>query len=109
MINVINTGALKSVPLSQLTAADFGYVGDVERLPVERAYREVGWFRRGLDLRANGVVEMPYDLHRGDTAVYDETSNSEDLPPVLNIFPLLGALTRDIDKHGAAYAVFETD
>ncbi len=109
MINVINTGALKSIPLSQFTAADFGYVGDVERLPVERAYREVGWYRRALDLRANGVIEMPYDLKRGETEVYDEKANSEDIPPVLNIFPLLGALTRDIDKYGAAYAVFETD
>lgn len=109
MINVINTGALKSIPLSQFTAADFGYVGDVERLPVERAYREVGWYRRALDLRANGVVEMPYDLRRGDSVVYDEKANSEDIPAVLNVFPLLGALTRDIDKYGAAYAVFETD
>lgn len=109
MINILNTGALKSIPLSQFTAADFGYVSDVERLPVEQAYREVGWFRRALDLRANGVVEMPYDLRQGDREIYDEKSNAEDLPPVLNIFPLLGALTRDIDKYGAAYAVFETD
>jgi len=109
MINVINSSALKSIPLGQFTAADFGYGGDVERLPVDRAYREVGWYRRALDLRANGVTEMPYDLKRGDNAVYNEQANTDDIPPVLNIFPLLGQLTRDIDKYGAAYALYETD
>ncbi len=109
MINVINTNALKSIPLSQFTAADFGYANDVQRLPVDRAYREVGWYRRGLDLRANGVSGMPFDLMKGENVVFTEQSNLGDVPDVLNIFNLLGQMTLDLDKYGACYAVFETD
>lgn len=109
MLNILNPSALKSIPLSKFTAADFGYTSDVRKLPVDTAYREVGWYRRGIDIRANGVTEMPFDVLRNGEAVYSEVDAVDKLPPVLNVFPILGQLTRDIDLHGAAYAVYETN
>ena len=108
MINVL--GNLKSIPLSKFRPEDFGMnVDGVSRLAIDTAYREVGWLRRGLDLRANGVMMMPFDVLHGGEVVYQDNSDNDPLPDVLDIFPVLGQMVLDLDKYGAAYAIFEAN
>ena len=113
MINVLNVDAIKSTSLSSLRLEDFGLVSDVKKLPVDTAYREVGWYRRALDLRMNGVAMCPFDVRRGDDVVFDETTyatiGASDRLAAVNIFPLLPQLILDMDKHGSAYAILDTD
>lgn len=82
------------------------FLTNSDTLPVERAYRDVAWFRRAVDIRAEAVRSFPFDVKRGDDVIATE-DDLDGLDERLNIAPLLDDLSADLDLYGAAYAVYE--
>lgn len=80
--------------------------GDV--LPVERAYNDVGWFRRALEIRSDAISRMPYAVFNGSQEIATE-SPIDNLPPEVDIVPLLDYIASDLDMYGAFYAIYETN
>jgi HK97 family phage portal protein len=80
--------------------------GDI--LPVERAYNDVGWFRRALDIRSDAVSRMPFAIYRGENEIATE-SPTDLIDPEINILSLLDYLASDLDMYGAFYALYETN
>lgn len=100
------TTALKSIPLSRFTE----FLETSSTLPVEKAYNNVGWFRRAQDIRTEATRTYPYDLRRGDTVIANEARDDAHMPPQeLDIFPILDDLSADLDMFGRAYALYETN
>lgn len=86
------------------------FLGDTDTLPVQRAYDDVGWFRRGIDIRTSATRDYPFDLIRGEEALATEAPETHtELDPVLNIFYLLDEMSADLDMFGCFYAIFETN
>jgi hypothetical protein len=86
------------------------FIDDASQLSVQKAYNEVGFFRRAIDIRRNGVANMPFDLKQGEKEITNEQTLGEtDLDLVLRIFHLIPQFTTDLDLYGAAYAVFISD
>jgi HK97 family phage portal protein len=97
--------AIKTLSLNKFV--DF-LKGDGDVLPVERAYNEVGWFRRALDIRSDAVSRMPYAIYRGEQEIATEAPTDE-IDPAFDIMPLLDFICSDLDMYGAFYALYETN
>lgn len=89
-----------------------------DTLPVEKAYNEVAWFNRAVDIRADKVGSFPFDLIQGNQVVYTEdlvqsqtdgTVSVQEYPADINVFHLLPQIARDLDLYGAFYAIYETN
>lgn len=85
------------------------YFTDMSALSVDKAYEEVGWFRNGIDLRANSFANLPWDLLRNDEVYVNEEDFEDKIDQRLNIFHIIDDLVTDIDLHGAAYAEYRTN
>lgn len=94
------------------------FMQDSDLLPIEEAYEKVGWFRRGVDIRAETARSFPFDVFQNGEIAFTEAAlqwesaerlQEVDIPDALNIFPLLGQAVVDLDLHGAFYAVFESN
>lgn len=92
--------------LKAITAESLGaLITDNNATPTDimTLYREVAWFRRGVDLISQAVASMPRTLHVGtskDGNVIEEHEATIDL----NLASNLDAFAADIILHGAAYA-----
>lgn len=87
-------------------------------LPIEDAYEKVGWFRRGIDIRAEAGRSFPYDvMQNGEVLFTEDVMQSQengtleiiDTPPEIDIFDLLDNIIVDLDLYGAFYAIYETN
>jgi HK97 family phage portal protein len=83
---------------------------DATTISINDAYNKVGFFRRSIDIRKNGVATMPFDLRRGETEVANEQNIEEvELPLAIDVFDLIPAWATDLDMYSAAYGVFISD
>lgn len=86
------------------------FLDQSQTLTISEAYNRVGFFRRAVDIRRNGVANMPFDLLRGDTEIVNEqTLESTELDLPIDVFDLIPAWSTDLDLYGAAYGILLTD
>lgn len=86
------------------------FLGDKDTLPVDKAYQDVAWFRRGIDIRTAATHSYPFDMMRGDEVIVTEAPDTQiDLDPRLDIFNLLDDISADLDLYGCFYAIYETN
>jgi HK97 family phage portal protein len=79
-------------------------------LPIETAYNDVGFFRRAVDIRRNGVANMPFEFNKGSEEFVNEiTIDEKEIPLALDVFGLIPSWATDLDMYGAAYAILLTD
>jgi hypothetical protein len=81
MTRAINLGNnIKGVRLDDLPPEAWNVVvGPTEDTDLVKLYSRVAWLWRGVQLRANGVASMPFEIRNSAGVVYDSTKDK--LPP----------------------------
>lgn len=83
---------------------------NAQTLSVSKAYNEVGFFRRAVDIRRNGVSNMPFALlQNGNEVVNEQAIGDTSLPLPIDVFDLIPTWATDLDLYGAAYGILLTD
>lgn len=86
------------------------FLDNSTKLSIEKAYNEVGFFRRAIDIRRSAVANMPFELSNGNTLIANEQNlNQTTLDLVIDLFDKIPQLATDLDLYGAAYAIFLSD
>lgn len=100
------------MPLNKFNLQTLGqlYLDQSQTLTISDAYNQVGFFRRAVDIRRNGVANMPFDLLQGETEIVNEqTLEATELPLPIDVFGLIPTWATDLDLYGAAYGILLTD
>lgn len=81
---------IKSISINDLPEEAWTYLsGQSEQSEdLQKHYQSVPWLFRGVDIRANAVLSMPFSIYKGDT----EIDNSNDYQNVIGFLPNPGAL-----------------
>jgi HK97 family phage portal protein len=101
------SGGLKSIPLHTTTpemwreAHSALGVADDDLL---KLYEGVAWFRRGVDVRAETLANLPWQFSRGDGESELDEGELPPLPFALDMDTLLNMVEAWLTLYGAAYA-----
>lgn len=108
----LNYPFIKTVSLNDLPEEAWQYFtggGDEASGNLQQYYKSIPWMFRGVDIRANAVVSVPFSIYRGS----DEIDNSEDYQNAVKVLPNLSALIGLIEMAltiwGYAYAKKDTN
>ncbi len=93
----------KSVRLEDLPEDAWTYVTGQAEGSADDVWKKVGWLRRGLTLRAQGVASMPFSIYRNGK----EVANSHEYTDPTGVLPFpkrfLWLLESSLTRYGRAY------
>jgi HK97 family phage portal protein len=114
IIHLLDGGGIKSRSLSDYSSWDTNQWNEYESgsrsdgsITISDAYRNVGWFKRCVDIRSRAVATLPFTVYRGDKPVWSETTTRPDELRWLQLGPLTYRATQSLILEGAAYAYVE--
>jgi HK97 family phage portal protein len=100
-------GGLKSIPLhattSEMWRAAYSTLGMADD-DMLKLYEGVAWFRRGVDVRAEALANLPWQFSRGDGESELDEGELPPLPFALDMDMLLNMVEAWLTLYGAAYA-----
>ncbi len=105
--NILFTGTGKGVPLNQLPPEAWQTTGGTDTSGLAKRYATVATLYRGVEIRAQAVATMPYDILGSDGKVVYESESGEKFPAGLEFmtdFPdLLARTEAAVSLEGGAY------
>ena len=94
------------MPITGLDKIGLLLLDNAQTISIAKAYNQVGFFRRAVDIRQNGIANMPFALVSGETEIVNEqTIDNVELSLGVDVFDLIPAWSTDLDLYGAAYGL----